>query len=66
MDIYVDMSKRGGNVMPWLMTEFADGVGGEEDARKAKTCSRFFSPRSCEKMLSCAILFGTTKNRIDE
>lgn len=28
--------------MPWLMTQFADGVGGEDYARNAKTCSRFF------------------------
>ena len=40
--------------MPWLMTQFADAVGGEEDVRKAKTCSRFFFPKELrENVVLC-------------
>lgn len=44
--------------MPWLMTQFADGVGGEEYARNAKTCSRFFSMELRENV----VLFHFVRN----
>jgi hypothetical protein len=49
--------------MPWLMTQFADGVGGEEDARKAKTCSRSFFQGVARKC--CLVPFCSERQRTE-